>query len=162
MKKNNELAKLRGERLKSALEHFKMKSVDITKNGRRTESQVSDWINGKVTPSEPSLKDIIDEYLPTVRLEYLLGYDEYMTMRELEKEYSTKNDSYNNSSLTVLESALRAVCIRENIEVPILDNVPELLLLQAQLKDYACSLMWQYIAHRENSEVWSYLDNMNK
>lgn len=99
MKNNKKLAKLRGEQLKLALERYELKAVDITKNGRRSESQVSDWINGKVTISEPSLRDIIDEYLPKVRLEFLLGYDKYMT--EEEKRYSIESQKWNRSEALV-------------------------------------------------------------
>ena len=45
-KKNQEIAILRGKRLKSALDHYKLKNVDITitkdDNSKITESQVSD------------------------------------------------------------------------------------------------------------------------
>lgn len=162
MKKDKKLAKLRGDRLKTALDRYGLIQASITRDDKIKESQVSDWISGKVCISERTLKDIIEKYLPEVRLKYLLGYDDHMSQRELQREYISENTTYNDSSLAVLESALKEVCIRENKEVPLLENIPELLLLQAQLKDYAVSLMWHYVAHRENSEVWSYLDNIKK
>lgn len=99
MRNRKELAILRGKRLKSALDRLGLKQADITRDGFISESQVSTWISGKVCVSEETLFDIRKKYLPSVRMEYLLGYDEFMEELDLtlntcvekwERKYSKK------------------------------------------------------------------------
>ena len=92
---------------------------------------------------------------PKYRKEWLLGYDDYMT----EKEKSRASDAgiRLNAPITVLDTALANVCRAEGIEIPTLDNIPELCLLVSQLNDYAEMLMKNYI-HRERSHFWETLD----
>lgn len=90
------------------------------------------------------------------RLEWIQGYSPYMTDVELSKDTSIRL----NAPITVLDTALKKVCQREGIPAPLLDNIPELMLLEAQLNDYAEMLMSGYI-HRENSNVWRFLDQID-
>ena len=94
-------------------------------------------------------------YFPKYRKEWLLGYDPYMT--EAEKIRASDSGIRLNAPLTVLDTALVNVCHAEGIEVPALDNIPELNLLTAQLNDYAEMLMKNYI-HRNSSHFWKTLD----
>lgn len=116
-------------------------------------------VSGKI--SEKTCRKIADCF-PGVRVEYLLGLDPYMT--EEEKEEAEKREALAhdlglrvNAPLTVLDTALQEICSLEGIEVPNLDNLGEYLLLEAQLKDYAYSLMWRYL-HRDCSHFWNTLD----
>lgn len=90
------------------------------------------------------------------RLEWIQGYSPYKTDVELSKDTSIRL----NAPITVLDTALKKVCQREGITTPQLDNIPELMLLEAQLNDYAEMLMSGYI-HRENSNVWRFLDQID-
>lgn len=154
MDNSKNLAILRGKHLKSALLRFKLKQVDLTRDGMITESQVSDWIKGKICISEPTLKDIQEKYLKNVRMDYLLGYDEFMTLEEYKKEIIPHQEAEAVTSL--LHTAFYTVCNNENIPLPDID-IPEELLLQALLKDYACSLARNYL-HRKESPFWSWFD----
>jgi len=111
--------------------------------------------SGKV--SEKTCQKIVAAF-PEYRVEWLLGYDDFMTKSDWKKDYIDRKDSANNAAIQLLDSALREVCLREEMEVPVLDNIPELLLLEAQLKDFADSLMWNYVKHRNHSHVWGLLD----
>ena len=92
------------------------------------------------------------------RLEWIQGYSPYMTEEELSR---SKDTSIRLSApITVLDTALKKICQREGITTPQLDNIPELMLLEAQLNDYAEMLMSGYI-HRENSNVWRFLDQID-
>jgi hypothetical protein len=104
----------------------------------------------------------INEAYPQYRLDWIMGKDDYMTEEEYVKHISKESDIINNSYIIVLESALSEACYRENRKKMSLDNIPELLLLEAQLKDYAVSLMSNYVIHRKESHVWSFLDNIKR
>ena len=109
--------------------------------------------------SEQKIQDIIDAF-PDYRKEWLLGYDDVPT-------HSEKHEIHNrairiNAPITVLYDALREVCARESIDYPENLNTPEILFLEAQLKDYAVSLMWNYIKWKENSHVWSLLEQADE
>lgn len=101
---------------------------------------------------------VIADHFPIYNLEWLLGDSETMLKADLQKDYVSRTDATNAAALTLLDSALREVCAREGMDPPTLDNIPELLLLQAQLRDYADALMWNYVKHREHSHVWNFLD----
>lgn len=113
--------------------------------------------SGKVT--EKTCEKIIKAF-PEYRIQWLLGYSDIKTVEELESQCASRSLAISNASITLLEESLQEVCFRENIDVPTLDNIPELLLLQAQLRDYADSLMWNYVKHRERSHVWNFLDHI--
>lgn len=98
----------------------------------------------------------IKELFPKYRLEWLLGYDDYMTEEELINAHD--RGLRLNAPITVLDTALHEVCAREGIDVPTLDNIPELMILENQLRDYANSLMYNYVMNREGSHFWSGLD----
>ena len=95
-----------------------------------------------------------------IRPQYLLCMDDIKTTEDFETTYIQKSQNVMDASITLLEEALEEVCLREGMEIPHLDNIPELILLQAQLRDYADSLMWNYVKHRKHSHVWSYLDQI--
>lgn len=106
-------------------------------------------------PLREATAELICEYFPKYRLNWLLGYDSYMT--EEEKSRAKDLGIRNNAPLTVLDTALLTVCRREGIDPPKLDNIPEMILLVNQLEDYAEMLMSNYI-HRDRSHVWRYID----
>ena len=91
---------------------------------------------------------------------WLLGDSELMLIEDLQTDFIQRSHATDEACLQILNSALREVCLREGIETPSLDNIPELLLIQGQLRDFADSLMWNYVRHREHSHVWSYLDQI--
>lgn len=118
-------------------------------------------LNGHRALTEDDARKIAS-YFPGVRIEYVLGYDEFKTLSELQDHFTKNTDAINSACLTLLDSAVIEVCKRENIAPPVLDNIPELLLLEAQLRDYAVSLMWNYIKWRPASSVWGYLDQIEQ
>lgn len=106
-------------------------------------------------PLTEATAETICVYFPRYRKEWLLGYDPYMT--DEEKSRSEDTGYRINAPITVLDTALRNVCQKEKIEVPHLDNIPELIILQSQLEDYAEMLMRNYI-QRNSSHFWNNLD----
>jgi hypothetical protein len=78
-------------------------------------------------------------------------------MTEEEKERASDAGIRNSAPITVLNTALLNVCHDEGINVPHLDCIPELALLEAQLEDYAEMLMRNYV-RRNRSHFWNTLD----
>lgn len=115
--------------------------------------------SGKI--SEKMCQKIINKF-PEYRIEWLLGYDDIMLKSEFVNDILRRSEATDNATIQILDSAYREVCLREGLELQTLDNIPELLLLQAQLRDFADSLMWNYVKHREHSHVWSYLDHIGE
>lgn len=109
--------------------------------------------------SETIIHDIIHRF-PEYREEWLLGYDDIPTHKE--KAAAQEKAFRLQASILVLDEAVKEVCAREKMDVPELDNIPELLLLQAQLKDFAISLMSNYLKYRKESCFWSYLDQIDE
>ena len=104
-----------------------------------------------------NMAELICCYFPKYRKSWLLGYDPYMT--EEEKIRATDLGIRNDAPITVLDTALLNVCHGEGIEIPKLDSLPELMLLTAQLEDYAEMLIKNYI-HRKNSHTWNTIDSI--
>lgn len=106
-------------------------------------------------PLTEATAETICIHYPKYRKEWLLGYDPFMT--EEEKTRSKDKGIRLGAPITVLDTALQNVCRAEGIKTPTLDNIPELMLLEAQLNDYAEMLMKNYI-HRNDSHFWRTLD----
>ena len=163
---NNESA----QRLSDWLSEIDMNQTELADLIGYTQQYISNIINGKrpmtldfaqlvseKTAQGKSMKYDIDL---KIRPQYLLCMDDIKTTEDFETTYIQKSQNVMDASITLLEEALEEVCLREGMEIPHLDNIPELILLQAQLRDYADSLMWNYVKHRKHSHVWSYLDQI--
>lgn len=159
-----------GRRLKDWLDDIGMTQSELAGAIGYTQQYVSNVITGKKPMtvdfarlvSSSTSKGRSEKYNIDVRIrkEYLLCMDDIRTNEDFESQYISHSMDVSNATITILEDALKEVCLREGMDVPHLDNIPELLLLQAQLRDYADSLMWNYVKHREHSHVWSYLDQI--
>ena len=153
-----------------------LKEIGMTQSGLAetigyTQQYVSNIMNGKrpltldfaQLVSEKTSQGLSQKYNIELRIrpQYLLCMDDIKTTEDFESLYIHRSQAVNDATLTLLDQSLREVCLRECIDIPTLDNIPELLLLQAQLRDFSDSLMWNYVRHREHSHVWSYLDQIS-
>ena len=165
---NNESA----QRLSDWLSEIDMNQTELADLIGYTQQYISNIINGKrpmtldfaqlvseKTAQGKSMKYDIDL---KIRPQYLLCMDDIKTTEDFYSVNFQRLDSVNNACYTLLTNSLKEVCLREGIEVPHLDSIGELFFLQAQLQDYADSLMWNYVAHRKHSHVWSYLDGISE
>ena len=166
---NNESA----QRLSDWLSEIDMNQTELADLIGYTQQYISNIINGKrpmtldfaqlvseKTAQGKSMKYDIDL---KIRPQYLLCMDDIKTTEDFYSVNFQRLDSVNNACYTLLTNSLKEVCLREGIEVPDPMGDPrELFLLFAQLQDYADSLMWNYVAHRKHSHVWSYLDAMDQ
>ena len=100
----------------------------------------------------------IGSLFPKYNVMWLLGDSDLMLVEDIRQDYIKRTQASDNACLLLLESALREVCVREGIDIPELENIPEILLLQGQLRDFADSLMWNYVRHRDHSHFWGTLD----
>lgn len=163
---NNESA----QRLSDWLSEIDMNQTELADLIGYSQQYISNIMNGK-RPMTLDLAQLVSEKTAQgksqkydidlkIRPQYLLCMDDIKTTEDFETTYIQKSQNVMDASITLLEEALEEVCLREGMEIPHLDNIPELILLQAQLRDYADSLMWNYVKHRKHSHVWSYLDQI--
>lgn len=115
-----------------------------------------DMKNERIT--EKKCKKIISVF-PEYSINWLLGYSDTKYQEDAVRQYSNERAKEASSRFYILETALKEICALENIKVPTIDDIPEMLLLEAQLHDYAIALMNGYL-HRNNSYLWNYLDNI--
>lgn len=176
-KNQEEIKKLRVERLNRLLKEYGINQKELCRRTlppgkdeldeltaeekKNTVSQqtLSGIMNG-ATLTEKTARKILRVF-PGVRFEWLMGYDDFMRKEDLNRAWVSTSQKRTNALMMILETSLREVCLREGIKPPVLDNVGELLLLQAQLRDFSDSLMWNYVKHREHSHFWNYLDSIN-
>ena len=163
---NNESA----QRLSDWLSEIDMNQTELADLIHYSQQYISNVINGK-RPLTLDFAQLVSEKTSQgqslkynielrIRPQYLLCMDDIKTTEDFETTYIQKSQNVMDASITLLEEALEEVCLREGMDLPHLDNIPELILLQAQLRDYADSLMWNYVKHRKHSHVWSYLDQI--
>lgn len=163
---NNEGA----QRLADWLRDIHMTQAELAKEIGYTQQYVSNIMNGK-RPLTLDFAQLVSDRTSQgqsqkynmelrIRPQYLLCMDDIRTTEDFESQYIHRDQAVSDATLTLLDQSLREVCLREGMETPTLDNIPELLLLQAQLRDFSDSLMWNYVRHREHSHVWSYLDQI--
>lgn len=156
MEKSSNAENKRVTRIKKILENEQIKQKDLADALDMEPQNFSRFmISGKV--SEKTCRKIVALY-PKYRIEWLLGYDDYPTIDDIKAAYQEQFHAMNRATATILDNAVREVCHREGIDPIVIDNIPEFLLLEAQLKDFASSLIWNYI-HRKNSQVWTLLDH---
>ena len=164
---NNESA----QRLSDWLKEIGMTQTDLSKLINYSQQYISNVMNGKrpmtlefaQRVSEKTAQGKSQKYdiELKIRPQYLLCMDNIKTTEDINSIYFDRAISISDACHTLLDQALREVCLREGIEVPDLIGEPlELMLLQAQLRDYADSLMWNYVIHRKHSHQWSYLDQL--
>lgn len=145
---------VRVENIKTILRLENLKQAGLARAINMTPENLNRIIKMRVRLTEATAETIC-VYFPKYRIEWLLGYDDYMT--EEEKTRAKDTGIRLNAPLTVLDTALFKVCRKEGKETPVLDNIPEIMLLSAQLEDYAEMLMSNYL-HREDSHFWGTLD----
>jgi transcriptional regulator with XRE-family HTH domain len=156
-RKKTEINPIRAERVKKLIEREKISQVDFASRIFQTQQNVSRILNLKTALTEETARDIVTAF-PEYNVSWLLGDSDFMLKEDLRTDYIQRSHATDNACLQILDSALREVCAREGIEIPTIDNTPEILLLQGQLRDFADSLMWNYVRHREHSHFWGTLD----
>ena len=160
-RQKTEINPKRAENVKKLIEAEKITQTELADRIHMTQQNISRIVQMKQPLTEETARLIVDAF-PDYNISWLLGDSDFMLKADLRTDYIQRSHATDNACLQILDSALREVCAREGIEIPTLDNIPEILLLQAQLRDFADSLMWNYVTHRESSHVWSYLDQIGE
>lgn len=153
-----EINPLRAERIKTLISREKITQQEFADRIFQSQQNVSRIINLKTALTEETAHAIVTAF-PEYRIEWLLGYDNTITVTELKRKYVKRIDDVNKAAMTILDASVREVCAREGISpLPVIDNPAEYLFLEAQLRDFADSIVWNYIKHREHSHLWGLLD----
>lgn len=182
-RKKTKINPIRAERVKTLINCLNVTQAEFGRRVPMTQQNISRIIQQKQGLSEETAHDIIkaansiinerqaaqngitpDEYgtHSTYRVQWLLGYDDFMTVEDLNRQYVERAVAVNSAVMTILDAAVSEVCAREGLEIPQLNNIPEYLLLKAQLRDFADSIVWNYLKHRQHSHVWALLDQVQK
>ena len=159
------------QRLSDWLKKIDMSQSDLAEAIGYTQQYVSNIMTGK-RPMTLDFAQLVSENTSQgqsrkynielrIRPQYLLCMDDIKTTEDFESQYIRRSQAVNDATLTILDQSLREVCAREGIDAPSLNDLPELMFLQAQLRDFSDSLMWNYVRHRDHSHVWSYLDQIS-
>ena len=158
MKKSSNSENKRVTRIKKILELEKIKQINLADALEIEPQNFSRFmVSGKV--SEKTCRKIVAIY-PKYRIEWLLGYDDYMTIDDVKAAYQKQLLAMNRATATIIDDAIKEVCLREGIEqLPTIDNPAEYLFLEAQLRDFADSIVWNYLKHRKHSHLWQLLDH---
>lgn len=157
---HKEINQNRAERVKIALGESELTQNEVAKLAHITPQHLTNVKNGKKQLTEDVAEQLAR--ILEVRFEWLMDYDNFQTNEKLEKYYIERFDARDNALQIILDSAITEVCLREGVKPKTLDNIPEMLYLMAQIKDYADSLVWQYLFHREHSSTWAILDERGK
>lgn len=156
MKKSSFLENKRVENIKALMKYEGLKQKDLAEILEIEPQNLSrSIVSGKI--SEKMCRKI-GEHFPKYNIMWLMGDSDLILKEDVYKNCIAQSDARDNASLTLLDTALQEVCVREGIDVPELENIPEILLLKGQLEDFATSLMYNYVIHRSASSFWSTLD----
>lgn len=159
------------QRLSDWLKKIGMSQSDLAEAIGYTQQYVSNIMTGK-RPMTLDFAQLVSENTSQgrsrkynielrIRPQYLLCMDDIKTTEDFESQYIHRSQAVSDATLTLLDQSLREVCLREGMDSPSLNDLPELMFLQAQLRDFSDSLMWNYVRHRDHSHVWSYLDQIS-
>lgn len=104
----------RGKRLSELLELYHLQQKDISKSvvpdSPLQETTVSAICTGKRMLTEDKAQFVIDHFFPKVRIQYLLGFDDYMTMENLQNsEIFQKRDSLLEAYETIIKNSLKNI-----------------------------------------------------
>ena len=162
-----------GKRLSAWLKEVGMTQIELAEHIHYTQQYLSAVVTGKKNMSSnlaeaisaAAVKPVFNSDgvqigFNQVRSEYLLCKDDIKTKDDYPRLYVSRADAVNDSCMILLESSLREVCLRENLPIPTIDSIPEMLFLTAQLRDYSDSLMWNYVKWKHNSHVWGLLEQI--
>lgn len=153
---SEDIKQKRADRVNKAIALSGDKQYVVAEKAKITPQHLTNVKNAKRLLREEIAKPLADAL--NVRFEWLMGYDDFMTSEEQEKYYAERFDAQNKALQIILDNAISEVCLREEIEHKTIENLPDTLFIQAQIKDYAVSLVWQYLVHREHSSTWGILD----
>lgn len=154
-----EIHPIRAERVKILMKRERITQTILAKRIFQSQQNVSRIMQLKQPLIEETARKIIEAF-PEYRLQWLLGYDDYMTREEWERGYIQRQGKTDSAAMTIIDAAIREVCAREGIEpLPVINNPAEYAFLEAQLLDFADSIVLNYIKHRQYSHVWNLIDH---
>lgn len=161
-KRATEINPIRAERVKTIIDREKINQQKLAELIFQTQQNVSRIIQKRQPLTEETARAIIRAF-PAYRLQWLLGFDDVMLQDDYKRAYIDRLDAVNNAVMTLIDASVREISAREGINPPpVIDNIPEYLVLESQIRDFADGLIWNYIKHRRASRFWSLLDQLDE
>lgn len=104
-RKKTEINPIRAERVKKLIELEKISQMEFAKEIHQTQQNVSRIINLKTALTEENAMEIV-KHFPEYRIEWLLGYDDYMTDYDWADNIQNKKDLVANGMWGIIENSL--------------------------------------------------------
>ena len=160
MEKSSKAEEKRVSRIKELMKREGIKQVDLADSLEMEPQNFSRILrSGKVT--EKTCKKIVSLY-PEYRLQWLLGYDDCMTLEDLKRDISSKIMDNERACQILIDSSIRNVCILEGIDPETVSIDLEYLVLKAQLMDFCDGMIWNYLKHRDSTHLFSLMDQVEE
>lgn len=160
MEKSSNAENKRVSRIKILMKREGIKQIDLADMLDMEPQNFSRIMTtGRVT--EKTCKKIVSHY-PQYRLQWLLGYDDCMTLEDLKRDLTAKLDDQNRACQILIDSSIRNYCLMEGIDPETVSLDLEYLILEAQLRDFCDGLVWNYLKHREYSHLFGLLDQVEE
>ena len=157
-KKATEINPIRAERVKTIIDREDINQQKLAELIFQTQQNISRIIQKRQPLTEETAQAIIRAF-PEYRIQWLLGYDDIMLKEEYKQAFIDRMDAANNAVMTLIDASVREISAREGINPPtVIDNIPEYLILEAQIRDFTDGLIYNYIRHRSHSHLWSLID----
>ena len=164
---NPELSKKRGENVKQLLSECNMKQKELADKLVYHPAYLNAVLNGKRNLTVDMAREIA-KLFPPVRYQWILGEDEYRTQTDLDKHYIKESSGLSSACMTLMEYGIREACLAMNIEQSAIDNIGdnigEFLLVEAQIKDFVVSLMWNYLMYKTQGvgHLWGIMNQLEE
>lgn len=108
--------------------------------------------------TDENAQEIIKAF-PNYRIQWLLGYDDYMTTTDELRSLIHNKVDLAEAINEVIRLVADDICTRENIKRPTIPFVYDFSILQTQLHDYAELIVSDYLKNRKDSYFWKRMDS---
>lgn len=157
-RQKTEINPIRAERVKILIDREKITQKELADRIFQTQQNVSRIIQKRQPLTEETARQIVTAF-PEYRIEWILGYDDYMTSSD--QLVDTINNKVDTAEALnqVIRLVADDICLRENIQRPTIPMIPDFMELQTQLHEYAELIVRDYLTNRDNSRTWKRIDN---
>lgn len=155
-KRKTDINPLWAERVKIIIKREKTTQMQLAKDINLVPQSVNRICMGRNALTEETARNIIacfpeSEY----RLEWLLGFDDYMTKSDFWRDGVKTEKATQNAIQAILSNAFVEISRFEKSNVQVIEDIPieDYELIEAQIRDFARSMAWNYL-HQEQSNFW--------
>lgn len=157
-RKKTELNPKRAERVKIIIDREKISQIEFAHRIHQSQQNVSRIVTLKSALTEDNAQAIVNAF-PEYRLQWLLGYDDFMTQTDQLRSLIHNKVDTAEALNQVIRLVADDICSRENIPRPYISFIPDFSQLQTMLHDYAELIISDYLKNRDHSRIWNRIDS---